>query len=234
MNTAFVRASVRSASLLCSISLSIFALSACSERPVQVGVGAHDKVAGSVVRVNVAGGHGSGVALEGGIVITAAHVAKGNVTVQLVLSDGSAVAAEVLWINEKYDVAALAPVEPLSVGVKMACRASKVGEAVVAAGSPGIENNLFIPGSVVGAERKSGWWEKVILTNTAATGGISGGPLFDAQGDVLGIVVGGQIGVAGATGDQVDLTSTGIAYVVPSSAICMMLGREMVIEGMVS
>jgi serine protease Do len=188
--------------------------------------------ASPVVRVDLFdGGHGSGVYIGNGIVLTAGHVGNGQQTVTLKLDDDTVQFADVLWVNTKYDVAALRPVRPQDMtAAHLSCRAPAVGEAITAAGSPGQEDNLHIPGAVVGAERKSNPWESVVIASLNMTGGISGGGVFDKYGDVVGIVVGGQLGVVGSADNPAkrmdyDLSQTGLAYVVPGDAICALMGR---------
>jgi len=188
--------------------------------------------AGSVVRVDLFdGGHGSGVYIGNGIVLTAGHVGYGQQTVTLKLDNGTVQFADVLWVNTKYDVAALKPVRGEDMtAAHLSCRAPAVGETITAAGSPGQEDNLYIPGAVAGAERKSNPWESVVVASLNMTGGISGGGVFDRYGDVVGIVVGGQLGVVGQADNPAkrmdyDLSQTGLAYVVPGDAICSLMGR---------
>lgn len=185
--------------------------------------------ASSVVRVDLLdGGHGSGVYIGNGIVVTAGHVAKGQKTVVVKLDNGTVQSAEVVWVNEAYDVAALRPIRPSDMRAsELSCRAPMRGEVVVTAGSPGSEDNLYIPGTIVGSERTSGNWKSVVVASMPATGGISGGAVFDAYDNVVGITVGGMLGVASYNEDGTfDLSQTGLSYIVPGNAICDLLGRE--------
>jgi S1-C subfamily serine protease len=160
------------------------------------------------------------------MIITAAHVVKGQTSATLKLDNGTVQAAEVLWINEKYDVAALAPIHPKKIASStLSCTNPVRGDAIVTAGSPGREDDLYIPGTVVGNERTSAPWESVVVAAMPATGGISGGPVFDDYGQVVGITVGGMLGIAAMKPDGYDLSQTGLSYVVPGSAICALLGR---------
>lgn len=194
----------------------LFAITACGA-----------PLASSVVRVDLMdGGHGSGVYIGNGIVITAGHVGIGQKTVMLHLDDGTVQSAEVLWVNQKYDVAALAPIHPAAMQAsQLSCRAPVRGDHVTTAGSPGREDDLYIPGEIVGDERKSDPWAAVVVAAMPATGGISGGAVFDHSGQVVGITVGGMLGLAGQHGDGLDLSQTGIAYIVPGSVICGLMGR---------
>lgn len=203
-------------------------LAGCASNVDSTKTGSVPDKAGSVVRVDLFdGGHGSGVYIGNGVVLTAGHVGNGQQTVTLKLDNGTVQFADVLWVNAKYDVSALKPVRGSDMqAAHLACRAPVVGESVTAAGSPGQEDNLYIPGAIVGAERQSKPWESVVVASLNMTGGISGGGVFDKYGDVVGIVVGGQLGVVGEKDGKYDLSQTGLSYVVPGDAICSLLGRS--------
>jgi serine protease Do len=176
-------------------------------------------LAGPVFRVDVALGHGSGVAIGNGLVLTAAHVVNDAATVKLKAENGREIEASVLWVNKTYDVALLRVADDVA-SADLNCRMPKRGQAIVAAGSPMHEDNLFIPGSIVGNERTTGPWKSVIVAALAGTQGISGGPAFDEDGEVVGIVVGMMALPLGLS-----VTQTGLMYIVPAPAICNLLGR---------
>jgi len=173
--------------------------------------------------------HGSGVNIGGGMFITAAHVVDGQKVVALHNEFGVVQAANVLWVNTEYDIAAVRMVgdeeRPFSMDAPLDCRTPLIGEAVTAAGNPGVEDGIYLPGTVVGGERRNDRWASVIPIAAAVSPGSSGGPLYDAEGDVVGIVVGVQLAPL-TIENQTFVTMTGLAYVVPASAICGLLGRE--------
>ena len=185
----------------------------------------------SMVKIEAMDGssHGSGVSIGGGMFLTAAHVVEGQKSVALHNEFGVVLAANVLWVNAEYDIAALRMVgdadRPFAVESALDCRTPLIGESVMAAGNPGAEDGIFLPATVVGGERTRGNWTSIIPIASAVSPGSSGGPLYDVEGDVVGIVVGVQL--APLTIDkEVFVTMTGLAYVVPASAICGLLGRE--------
>jgi S1-C subfamily serine protease len=61
----------------------------------------------TVVKVSVAEGHGSGVNIGNGYIVTAAHVPGEAATVKIKTSGGKEFDADVLWVNHVYDVALL-------------------------------------------------------------------------------------------------------------------------------
>ena len=188
----------------------------------------------SLVRVNTAGGHGSGVYIGNDIVITAAHVVKGETTVNLLSESRYVQSGAVLWASAEYDIAAI----KVSNGgqyraASLICSVPRVGESITAAGSPLDEDFLYIPGTVAGTERRTGPWASVVPASLPITSGNSGGPVFDSYDNVVGIVVGGMTSMLARTVNPTtladfDRSQTGISYVVPASTVCRLLGRGVV------
>jgi serine protease Do len=136
-------------------------------------------------------GQGSGfIVSPDGIILTNAHVVKGAKEVTVKLTDRRELRAKVLGADPKTDIAVLKidaknlPVVKLgSVGDL------KVGEWVLAIGSPfGFENT--VTAGVVSAKGRSLPDDSAvpfIQTDVAVNPGNSGGPLFNARGEVVGI-----------------------------------------------
>lgn len=176
----------------------------------------------SDVRVSFAGGHGSGVHIGNGYIVTAAHVvAKKNVEYMVVSHDGMERKAEVLWLNSDYDVALLRVFAGDLKSSYMTCSPPLRGAAVSAFGNPYDIAFIETHGFVAGAVTKIHLWREAFVADLTLGPGMSGGPVFDEYGSVVGINVGvrlQRVGMAGA--------STGFAVIVPSSAICKLLARS--------
>ena len=190
------------------------ALSACQQRPIEAALS-------PVVKIIVANGHGSGVSIGNGIIITAAHVVGDLSTVKLKSAVGDIQPAEVLWVSKKYDIAYLKASNPKRLGTSsLACREPAQGETIIAKGNPlGVEF-VSVWGHVAGPSRPAGPWASVMVTDITTVPGQSGGPVYDAAGMVVGITVGVMVAPLGF-----GASLAGIGYVVPASAVCDLLAR---------
>lgn len=141
------------------------------------------------------GSLGSGtVVTDTGTVLTAHHVVSGGGDISILFADGTKAAATVLTANPKMDIATLAPkklpevVVPATLGGGVA-----VGSDVVAIGNPLGLRASTTTGVVSGLNRTSktrtGSVSGLIQFDAAVNPGSSGGPLLNAQGLVVGVVV---------------------------------------------
>jgi S1-C subfamily serine protease len=157
---------------------------------------------------------------EEGTVVTAAHVVDEASSVQVILQDGTTKSAEVLGIDEATDIAVIRfdpeglELQPLELGDSAAV---KVGASVAAIGAPFEYAWSFSTGIVSGLDRTieapNGFTvAHAIQTDAAVNPGNSGGPLLDAEGDVIGVV--DQIATDGSA-DQ----SSGVGFAVPSDLV---------------
>lgn len=179
---------------------------------------------GTVVKVHSEHGHGSGVHIGGGIVITAAHVITNGVK-NVRFQDGASYAATVLWSNTAYDIAAIRFDNVDRPTSSLDCRAPKDGEFVAARGNPAELEFVTTRGYVAGNVRAiNGFWTEAIVVDISGAGGLSGGPIFDEADHVVGIIAGMQLSQVGGEAFK-STTATGLMMAVPASAICMMMGR---------
>ena len=138
---------------------------------------------------------GSGFFVTGtGIIVTNAHLARGEETLVTVLSNGQQLEAKVVHIDPDLDIA-LAKVEAPSGKFHFPhltlTEATGVhqGENVLAIGNPGDAMLFSVTKGIVSAvgkfpEAGPGTW---IQTDTPINPGNSGGPLLNARGEVIGI-----------------------------------------------
>lgn len=134
----------------------------------------------TAVKVSVEGGHGSAVHLGKGLYLTAAHVVADTETVTI-----NGEPAEVLWKSDK-DVALLKSA-PSAQSYDLRCTPLVVGEEVTIVGYPLMSPGLYTWGKIAGLD--SGYPEiNLMVIDGMVAPGNSGGPVFDANGDVVGIV----------------------------------------------
>jgi len=142
-------------------------------------------------RETPARGEGSGFIVDAnGIVLTNAHVVQDAKEVMVKLTDKREFIAKVLGSDEKSDVAVLKIDARNLPTVRLGDPSSvKVGEWVVAIGAPfGFENS--VTQGIVSAKGRvlpDGSYVPFLQTDVAINPGNSGGPLFNLDGEVIGI-----------------------------------------------
>ena len=134
-------------------------------------------------------GVGSGFIIESnGLILTNAHVVEGATTIYVTLTDKREFKAKLLGMDKRTDVAVVKieardlPRLPLGDSSKV-----RVGEWVLAIGSPfGLENTVTA-GIVSAKSRDTGDYLPFIQTDVAVNPGNSGGPLLNTAGQAIGI-----------------------------------------------
>jgi serine protease Do len=153
---------------------------------------------------------GSGFVIDpAGIIITNNHVIADANEVTVIFTDGQKLRAEVIGKDTKVDVAVLRvkPTKPLKAVKFGDSEKMRVGDWVMAVGNPFGLGGTVTAGIVSARHRNidSGPYDNYIQTDAAINKGNSGGPLFNMDGDVIGINTailspsGGSIGIGFAT-----------------------------------
>src|SRR5476651_767385 len=155
---------------------------------------------------------GSGFIVDSaGIVITNNHVIADADEITVILTDGSRLKAEVVGKDTKTDLAVLRvkPAKPLKAVKFGDSDKLRLGEWVIAIGNPFSLGGSVTAGIVSARNRdiNSGPYDNYIQTDAAINRGNSGGPLFNLDGDVIGI----NTAIISPSG-----TSVGIGFAVPS------------------
>jgi serine protease Do len=134
-------------------------------------------------------GEGSGFIISAdGYVVTNAHVVSGATEVTVLLPDKREFKAKIIGADDRTDVA-LVKVEATGLPTVKTGDVSKlkVGEWVLAIGSPfGLENTVTV-GIVSAKQRETGQEVSFIQTDAAVNPGNSGGPLISLRGEVVGV-----------------------------------------------
>ena len=134
-------------------------------------------------------GVGSGFILSAdGYVMTNAHVVDGADEVFVTLTDSRELKAKIIGADKRSDVALLKIEATALPTVRIGdVNRLKVGEWVIAIGSPfGLESTVTA-GIVSAKARDTGDLVKLIQTDVAINPGNSGGPLINMRGEVVGI-----------------------------------------------
>lgn len=174
----------------------------------------------TVVKVVLKNGHGSGVAIGNGFILTAAHVVQDNKMVMLKTKDGRTRPADVLWSNTDYDIALLRTKDRSLDTAELVCSVAPTGAAITSYGNPMRVEFAAAYGRIAGEPRSFGPWRSVFVTDITTVMGQSGGPVFDAEGRLIGITVGVLAAPLGFSSSLV-----GYGFVVPSSSVCELLAR---------
>jgi S1-C subfamily serine protease len=138
---------------------------------------------------------GSGFFVTGtGVIVTNAHLARGEETLHTLLSTGRELEAKVVYIDPDLDIALVkvtaTPGESELPHLTLADATSvRQGENVLAIGNPGDAMLFSVTKGIVSAVGKfpnagPGTW---IQTDTPINPGNSGGPLLNSRGEVIGI-----------------------------------------------
>ncbi len=146
-------------------------------------------------------GLGSGVIFDNqGDILTNNHVVEGASSLSVQLSDGTQVDATLVGRDPSQDIAVVkidAAKSP-AIATLGDSNTVRLGQAVVAIGSPETLANTVTTGVVSGIGRQIDTYSGLIQTDAAINPGNSGGPLVNAQGQVIGL---NTLGLA-SQGDQ--------------------------------
>ncbi len=175
----------------------------------------------SIVRIRVdRTGAGSGIVIDrSGHILTNRHVVQGATRLVVELRDGTTATAEVTGMDAGNDLAVIRanlPAESLTPAVFGDSGAVRVGEPVFAIGNPFGLGFTVTSGIISGLGRESDGApgghsiRGVLQTDAAVNPGNSGGPLFNAAGEVVGI----NTALENPYGQRVFV---GVGYAVPSN-----------------
>ncbi|MCH2167128.1 MAG: Do family serine endopeptidase [Oceanicola sp.] len=156
---------------------------------------------------------GSGFVIsEDGYIVTNNHVIEGADQIMIEFFEGFDLPAEVIGTDPKTDIALLKveSEEPLEYVAFGDSDAARVGDWVMAMGNP-LGQGFSVSAGIVSARGRAlqGSYDDYIQTDAAINRGNSGGPLFNMEGDVIGVNTailspnGGSIGIGFAMSSAV-------------------------------
>jgi len=149
---------------------------------------------------------GSGFVIDSaGLIVTDNHVIDGADEISVTLNDGTVLPATLVGHDDKTDLALLRvhPKSPLLAAHFGNSDHARVGDWVIAIGNPFGLGSSVTAGIVSARNRDiaSGPYDEFIQTDAPINRGNSGGPLFDMDGNVVGVATaifspsGGSVGV---------------------------------------
>ncbi len=158
---------------------------------------------------------GSGFIIDpSGIAVTNNHVIADADEVNVILNDGTTIKAEIMGRDSKTDLALLKFVPPKPIkAVKFGdSDRLRLGEWVIAIGNPFSLGGTVTAGIVSARNRdiNSGPYDNYIQTDAAINRGNSGGPLFNLNGEVIGV----NTAIISPSGGSI-----GIGFAVPSKTV---------------
>jgi S1-C subfamily serine protease len=181
------------------------------------------KAIGSVVTIRSASGSGSGfIVTHDGLIVTSLHVVAGAGSLTVILSDGTQLAATVVSSDQQHDAAVLDVTATGLPALTLAIGDARVGQTVIALGTAlGEFPDTVAVGIVSGLNRSidvgngssARSLRGVLQTDAALNPGMSGGPLLNLVGQVVGV----NTAVAG--------NANGIAFAEPIASAAALLQR---------
>ena len=166
---------------------------------------------GTMLQQYISSGAGSGVIVtEDGYIITNHHVIENATSITVTLHNGESYPATLVGLDNQLDVALLkieaSGLTPASIGTSSDLL---VGQTVVAIGNPLGQLGGTVTQGILSAKDRNitldGETMTLLQTDAAVNPGNSGGGLFDAQGNLIGLVV------AKSSGDDVE----GLGFAIP-------------------
>jgi len=135
---------------------------------------------------------GSGFIVDAaGVVVTNNHVIADADEINVIMNDGTKIKAEIVGVDKKTDLAVLKfkPVKPVVAVTFGDSDKLRLGDWVVAIGNPFSLGGTVTAGIVSAKNRdiSSGPYDSYIQTDAAINRGNSGGPLFNLDGEVIGV-----------------------------------------------
>lgn len=178
-------------------------------------------VTGGWMREFIMEGAGSGVVLtQDGYIVTNNHVIEGATKITVTLHNGTSYDATLVGTSSNADVAIIKVDAENLVPVTLGNSSDlQVGDSVVAIGNPlGRLGGTVTDGIISALDREmtiDGRKMNLMQTNAAINPGNSGGGLFDARGNLVGIVV------AKSSGSAVE----GLGFVIPIDDVKDLIGE---------
>jgi len=156
----------------------------------------------------------------GGLIVTNNHVVEDAEQIAVTLNDGTTVAAKLIGRDDKTDLALLkiAVKKPLPSAHFGDSDKARIGDWVIAIGNPFGLGSTVTAGIISARNRdiEAGPYDDFIQTDAPINRGNSGGPLFDMEGNVVGV----NSAIFSPTGGSV-----GIGFAIPSNLVRQVIAQ---------
>jgi serine protease Do len=164
---------------------------------------------------------GSGFIIDAaGVVVTNNHVIADADEINVIMNDGTKIRAELVGVDKKTDIAVLKfkPVKPVNAVKFGDSDKLRLGEWVIAIGNPFSLGGSVTAGIVSARNRdiSQGPYDSYIQTDASINRGNSGGPLFNLEGDVVGV----NTLIISPTGGSI-----GLGFAVPSKTVAVVVDQ---------
>lgn len=180
-------------------------------------------------KVVVIFGHGTGIVVGSRTVLTAAHVVQEIKTdnsesgttndlktpVVIKTFDDKEYLGSVLNLDASQDLAVVETAPVFGVTAAIQCVDAKPGQKIWSIGHPLILRDIYTFGYVSSYSSGKWYWSSVQVVDLTVGLGMSGGPVFNHQGELVGIIVGTLAGGFSPVGSM--------TLMVPGSTICKYL-----------
>ncbi len=190
------------------------------------------KVKPTVVQVNVMAqnksGIGSGIIIDQrGYIVTNKHVVTGAQRIEVVLSDGTRLSAQLVGTDPTDDLAILQVTTQRQLTVATLGDSSKlqVGQFVLAIGNPlgmtqsATHGMISALGRTASEEQGGATIANAIQVDAAVNAGDSGGALIDLKGNVIGILT------MKAVNTQYNTPADGMGFAIPSNRVASFVSQ---------
>ncbi|MDE1938954.1 MAG: DegQ family serine endoprotease [Alphaproteobacteria bacterium] len=155
-----------------------------------------------------------------GLIVTNNHVVEGAEQIAVTLNDGTTLPAKLVGRDEKTDLALLRIHyrKPLPAAHFGDSDKARIGDWVIAIGNPFGLGSTVTAGIISARNRdiEAGPYDDFIQTDAPINKGNSGGPLFDTDGNVIGV----NSAIFSPTGGSV-----GIGFAIPSDLVRDVIGQ---------
>lgn len=175
----------------------------------------------STVLIEHEKGHGSGLIVGPNRVLTAFHVVQGE-SLDVRFFSGQANAGSVIWSDADRDLALVdVPIPEGHPQALLSCEQPRAGQHVIAVGHPIQSQWVLVGGYLPNGGLVAG---RYVSLGFPVGLGTSGGPVFDEEGEVVGITL-AILAERNSTEAAFDeFKDTGIGLMLPASDFCKTIG----------